>query len=179
LQTKTIQIDPTNNQKDTIHNFDHSTFINEKIFLNDIFNIQPLSSFIICLIIFVLLICISVSILYRIPGIIASLFLLFFSPLILLIVILSNVAVSLSVLMGIFIGLCISFLIILYTMEKIKKYTIISNSLKIGSKKGFVVASQYIMDFFIFLLLCAVGFTFFGILDVQIFGITLLLIALI
>jgi SecD/SecF fusion protein len=146
-----------------------------KSFLNNIFSIDPLLGAVIALFLIILMIGIIVSILYRVPGAYSIFFILLNIALTLVISISAGYTISLGILTAIFIGIILNLFCFNNISEKIKKFTYLNDLPEIGFKKGLKSSFWHTIDLHIISILACVGFVYFGVMDIQTFGVSLII----
>jgi SecD/SecF fusion protein len=146
--------------------------------VGNVFGSPAILGSIIALSVIILIMGILVSILYRIPGVFGFGTILCSLSLTLFIMLATGYALSLGLLSGLFIGLIIGVISMFAIMERIKKQQQtgvgFDNSFKIGTRKGLLPA----IDLHAILLLCGVCFIYFNRLELEIFGISIVFVAL-
>jgi SecD/SecF fusion protein len=146
-----------------------------QVLASTIFGFSPLIGMLISLCLIVLAIGILISVLYRGPGAFGALALIAAFGISIMILVLSNYALSIALFMGLFIGVLGSVLSLFGFSERVKKIyrtgIAFDSAVRKGLKSGFLP----MLDIHAIMLLIGVGVAYFGGVQIAIFGTTLLL----
>jgi SecD/SecF fusion protein len=165
--------------KGTIANMRNQTVEQGQTLQPTIFGFSPLIGILISLCFIILAIGILVSVLYRGPGAFGCFAMVASFGVTLMILILSNYALSVAMFIGLFVGILGSVLSIFGFSERVKKIQktgiAFESALRKGLKSGFLP----MLDIHAIMLLIGVGVAYFGGVQIAVFGTTLLLYSII
>jgi SecD/SecF fusion protein len=153
-----------------------NTYYNSHDFSNNIFDLNPLNSMILSALTIILLIGLIVSVLYRIPGLVA--FLLSTCAIIVTVAIL--IASGYVISFGIILGIVLGYLLIIYSyfqlLSALKKNYRESENIIISLKKTIKDCFLKIFDLCLIMLIIALSFVYFGTLELSPFGMSLFIL---
>jgi len=144
-----------------------------------IFGTDPLLGSMIALLVVVLIIGVIISILYRIPGLIAYVMMLLSMSLVFFALMYSGYAISVTLIFGLLVGLISGMFIMISIFERAKKFLKRGSPIDVSLIKAFKNGSLMAIDINAIMLLIGLSFIYFGAFDLVAFGVTISLYAII